>query len=118
MAKIFRVLILAAALMLISQTSALAGAQDFAIVNNTGSTIHHIFCSRADTNNWEEDVLGETGVIAPGEYATITFNAAERGQYWDFRVVFDNGADLYWEDIDLLSVSVITVNSDGTADFE
>ncbi len=118
MEKIFRVFILAVAFILVSQASALAGAQDFAIVNNTGSTIHHIFCSRADTNNWEEDVLGSTGVIAPGEHVTITFNAAERGQYWDFRVVFDNGVDLYWEDIDLLSVSVITVNSDGTASFD
>ena len=49
---------------------------------------------------------------------TITFNASERGQYWDFRVVFDNGTDLYWENVDLFSVSVITVNSDGTATFE
>ena len=118
MTKIFRVFILAAALMLMSQTSALAGAQDFAVVNNTGSTIHHIFCSRADTDNWEEDILGDVGVIYPDQYVTITFNAAERGQYWDFRVVFDNGVDLYWEDVDLLSVSVITVNSDGTADFD
>lgn len=118
MFKYLRVMVLAAAVMLIAQAQAFAGAQDFVLVNNTGSTIYNLYCSAADADNWEEDLLGATGTLAPGEYVTIRFNSRERGQYWDLRLVFDNGVDIYWENVDLLSVSQITVNSDGTANFE
>ena len=77
MVKIFRMFILAAALMLVSQTQAFAGAQDFSVVNNTGSTIYHIYCSSVGSDNWEEDILGEKGVVMPGESVTITFNASD-----------------------------------------
>jgi hypothetical protein len=117
MVKIFRMFFLAAAFMFVAQASAFAGAQDFAFVNNTSLAVHNIYCSSANSDNWEEDVLGESGVVMPGETITIRFNAAQRGQYWDLRVVFENGTDIYWEDIDLLKVSVITVNNDGTANF-
>ena len=118
MVKYLRVMVLAAAVMLIAQAQAFAGAQDFVLVNNTGSTIYNLYCSSANSDNWEEDLLGDTGTLAPGEYATIRFNSGENSQYWDLRLVFDNGTDIYWENVDLLSVSQITVNSDGTANFE
>lgn len=118
MTKIFRTFILAAALMIVSQTTAFAGAQDFILVNNTGSAIYHVFCSRANAGTWEEDILGSSGVLMGGESVRISFDAAQRGRYWDLRLVFDNGVDIYWEDVDLLTYSVITVNSDGTASFE
>lgn len=49
MLKSLRVFILAVALMLLANAPAFARAQDFVIVNNTGSTIVNIFCSHADT---------------------------------------------------------------------
>lgn len=118
MTKIFRTFILAAALMIVSQTTAFAGAQDFILVNNTGSAIYNIFCSRANAGTWEEDILGASGYLGAGDSVRISFDAAQRGRYWDLRLVFDNGVDIYWEDVDLLTYSVITVNSDGTASFE
>ena len=118
MSKSIRVFILTAALMLLANVPAFAGSQDFVIVNNTGSTIVNIFCSHADTENWEEDLLGDTGTLAPGESATIRFNDADNTQYWDLLVVFDNGVKYPFGDIDLFAVSKITVNSDATANFE
>lgn len=117
MLKSLRVFVLTVALMLMASTPALAGTQDFMIINNTGSTIFHIFCSSADSNSWEEDLLGDSGTISPGASATIRFDPAENSRYWDLRVVFDNGADLYWSNVDLFSIGEITVNSDGTANF-
>ena len=118
MAKVFRTFILAAALMIMSQATAFAGAQDFILVNNTGSAIYHIFCSRANAGTWEEDLLGPTGYLDAGESVVVKFDAAQRGRYWDLRLVFDNGVDVYWEDVDLLTYSVVTVNSDATANFQ
>ena len=117
MLKSLRVFVLTVALMLMASAPALAGSQDFTIINNTGSTIFHIFCSSTNSGSWEEDILGDSGTIAPGASATIRFDAAENSRYWDLRVVFDNGADLYWNNVDLFSVGEITVNSDGTANF-
>ena len=117
MTKIFRTFILAVALMIVSQATAFAGAQDFILENNTASAIHHIYCCRANAGTWEEDLLGTSGVLMGGESVRISFDAAQRGRYWDLRLVFNNGVDIYWEDVDLLTYSVITVNSDGTASF-
>ncbi len=118
MVKYLRVMVLAAAIMLIAQSQAFAGAQNFVLVNNTGSTIYNLYCSSVNSGNWEEDILGDTGTVAPGESVTVNFNASQRGRYWDLRLVFDNGVDIYWENIDLYSIGTITVNSDGTANFE
>lgn len=118
MSKSIRVFILTAALMLLANVPAFAGSQDFVIVNNTGSTIVNIFCSHADKENWEENLLGDTGTLAPGESATIRFNDADNTQYWDLLVVFDNGVKYPFGNIDLFAVSKITVNSDATANFE
>ena len=118
MYRTFRVFVLTVALMLMASVPALAGSQDFVLVNNTGSTIFNVYCSSSGTSDWEEDILGDTGTIAPGASATIRFDAAENSRYWDLRVVFDNGADLYWSNVDLFSIGEITVNSDGTANFK
>lgn len=118
MTKIFRTFIFATALMIMSQATAFAGAQDFILVNNTDLPIYHVYCSRANAGTWEEDILGATGVLMEGESVRISFDAAQRGRYWDLRLVFNNGVDVYWEDVDLLTYSVITVNNDCTASFE
>jgi hypothetical protein len=39
-------------------SSSVAGDQDFTLVNRTGVTLWKVYVSAANTNNWEEDVLG------------------------------------------------------------
>ena len=118
MLKSLRVFALTVALMIVASASALAYSQDFVLVNNTGSTIFNVYCSSVNSGEWEEDILGDTGTISPGEAATIRFDAAERGRYWDLRIIFDNGADYVFTNVDLFSISRITVNSDATATYE
>ena len=117
MSKSLRVFILTVALMLLANAPAFAGVQDFVLVNNTGSTIYNVYCSPSGSNSWEEDILGDTGTIAPGASATIRFAPNENVQYWDLLVVFDNGVQYPFAEIDLFSVAEITVNSDATANF-
>lgn len=117
MTKSLRIFVLTVALMLAASVPALAYTQNFVIVNNTGSTVYNLYVSPVNSDNWEEDVLGDSGVIMPGASTTINFSGRNE-RYWDLRLVFDNGADLYWENIDLFSVSKITINSDGTANYQ
>jgi hypothetical protein len=116
MAKSLRIFVLTLALMALASVPALAYSQNFVIVNNTGSTIYNIYVSPVNSDNWEEDILGDSGVVMPGESKSITFSGYN-DRYWDLRVVFDNGADFYWTNVDLFSISRITVNSNGTANF-
>lgn len=115
MTKSLRIFVLTVALMLAASVPALAYTQNFVLVNNTGSTVYNLYVSPVNSDNWEEDVLGDN-VIMPGDSSTINFNGRSEC-YWDLRLVFDNGVDLYWENIDLFSISRITINSDGTANF-
>lgn len=115
MTKSLRIFVLTVALMLAASVPALAYTQNFVLVNNTGSTVYNLYVSPVNSDNWEEDVLGDN-VIMPGDSTTINFNGRSE-RYWDLRLVFDNGVDLYWENIDLFSISRITINSDGTANF-
>ena len=42
------------------------------VVNNTGVDIYKLYSSQAQTDDWEEDVLGE-GILYDGESITINF---------------------------------------------
>jgi hypothetical protein len=117
MTKIFRVFLLAAALMFVSQAQAFAGAQDFTIVNQTESAICNVYWCPAGTEDWEEYRLGDNGVIFPGESVTITFDLADRARYWNCRVVLDNEGGFFVEELDMESLTVLVLNNDGTTDF-
>ncbi len=106
-----------AALFVMSYASvAFAGAQDFVLVNNTGFPIYVVNVSPANTNSWEEDILG-SDILANGQAVQVNFGAGNT-QYWDIQAVFEDGSSLAWYGIDLLSYYQVTLNNDGTASLE
>ncbi len=111
-ARTFRktaVWIAALALLTIQPGSVFAGDQDFTLHNSTGYTIAELYVSSADTNDWEEDVLGRD-TLAANESLKITFPRRENAEKWDMKVVFDDGEEGIWQDLLLTEITDVTIS--------
>lgn len=92
---------------------AVAGEQDFTLVNETGLSIEQFYCSATTTNNWEEDILG-VDVLGDGEEVDVSFAHDEEACEWDFMIVDEDGDKIYWTGIDLCEAeSVILYYEEG-----
>lgn len=111
MRKLTLVFTIAVLMLLGVAASAMAGSQDFTLVNETGVEIHEIYLSPSNSNDWEEDVLGDD-VLADGEEIDIEFDGSDE-KYWDLMIKDQDGNDITWEKINLKETSVITLHYDG-----
>ena len=103
---------IASAALLFAAQAALAGKQDFTIVNKTGYTINELYVSSAKSDDWGSDVLGRD-TLPSGESGDITFESGTRGCKWDLMVVYDDGEEAVWDDaFDLCSIRAITLRYD------
>ena len=89
-------------------------------VNNTEIDIYCLYASTSDTDDWEEDLLGDN-VMEPGDYAEINFMYTEDETVWDVAIEDDEENvlefyDLNLEDYDEQDGVTIYLNNDGTAD--
>jgi hypothetical protein len=100
--------LLAALALVILAAPALAGSQDFVLVNQTGVVIDELYVVPDNARTWEEDILGRD-VLMPGEAATIAFSPKERHCVWDLMVVDKEGNEVWWEDIDLCQHRRVTL---------
>jgi hypothetical protein len=88
---------------------ALAGDQDFTLVNATGYTISEVYVSPSKAADWEEDVLGRD-VLAEGESTEIRFSRSEDTCRWDLKVVYeDDNSSAEWAALDLCEISAVTI---------
>ncbi len=107
---------LAALGMALFATPALASDEILTILNQTGYTISEIYISPTKANNWEEDVLAED--VLPTDHRTRVdmSNSADTCK-WDVRVVYDDGEDAYWQNLDFCEISLIALHyNDKTGD--
>jgi hypothetical protein len=95
-------------LVLILSSFALAGEQDFVLVNETGLTIDQFYCSPTTTNEWEEDVLG-VETLAAGDSIEISFERDEEACEWDLMIVDEEEVSIIWQKINLCKATVITL---------
>lgn len=100
---------LAVALLSAVSPAALAGDQDFTLVNRTGYTIEQVYVSPIKARDWEEDVLGRD-VLDDGESVNIRFSKREDVCRWDLKVIYDDGEEAEWSDFNLCEVSRITIH--------
>lgn len=92
----------------VAQAPALAGQQDFSVVNKTGYAFKHIYVSEANNNSWDEDILGRD-VLENGEKLDVSFGKGEKTCIWDMKVVYDDGESAIWEDLNLCKISKLTL---------
>ncbi|MBP3231082.1 MAG: hypothetical protein J6M33_02155 [Anaerovibrio sp.] len=98
--------------------TAMAGSQDFTLVNGTGKTITYIYLSPTSTSEWiYQDELGNN-VLRPGQDIFLYFDPRDGVQYWDVKVVYENGAEDYWIGLDLFRVYSLTIRPGGASSIE
>ncbi len=96
-------------------TTSRAHSQDFTLVNNMGFTIYGLYVSPVTSDSWEEDVLG-ADVLGAGKSTTIRFSTSETSQYWDLMVTDAYNNEYSFYDLDLFSISRITLYVDKYGD--
>ncbi|KAF5082185.1 hypothetical protein DSECCO2_102330 [anaerobic digester metagenome] len=95
-------------------------SQDFTIVNDTGIEIYAIYVSPTGEASWGDDLL-TTDTLPTGSSTDIVFDTEVEEQYWDLMVADSAGTTVEWSNIDLFSVSEITLkieNGNPTATFK
>ncbi len=93
---------------------ALAGDQDFQLFNRTGVDIFALHVAPADSNDWEEDLLGGKQLIAGGD-VLVVFSPDTEAELWDIRVEDSDGNSLEWHDVDLITATQVILEPGGLA---
>ncbi len=88
---------------------AMAGDQDFTVVNKTGIEVHELYVTPHDSDDWEDDILGED-TLTNGAEVDIKFSRKEKAKLWDLKVVDADGSEVTWENLDLLEISKVTLH--------
>jgi hypothetical protein len=95
-------------LMLAWVPAALAGKQDFTIVNRTTMMIHELYIAPSSQTSWDEDILG-TDVLAPEEEVEIVFDPDEDAELWDLAIIDGEGNTVVWGALNLTTISKISL---------
>lgn len=83
--------ILSSSLIAVSTSAARADRRNFTVVNKTGYPITHLYVSKSNAQDWEEDILGRN-VLDSGESTDVSFNGYSDGEcHFDIRAEFDDG---------------------------
>jgi hypothetical protein len=93
---------------------ALAGDQDFNLVNKTGYQIDEVYLGPVSSNSWGEDIMGK-GALGDGETAAITFTAPNSVCQWDMKVKYNDGDTAEWRNLNLCNTSKISLYWDKNA---
>src|SRR5262245_49001098 len=94
----------AAALSLVSLTSANAEDRHVRIINETHHTMVQFFASNTSRNSWEEDILGDD-VVKPGDDVMINIDDGSGHCLFDFKAVFDDKDVLIRKNVNVCKIS-------------
>lgn len=85
--------------------------QDFTLNNATGIEIYAVYVSPTGEESWGDDIL-DAETLPDGSYTEISFDSDVEEQYWDIMVADSAGTTVAWSNIDLFSVSEVTLELD------
>ena len=103
---------LSAGMILTAAAPALAGEQDFTIVNKTGMVLKEVYVE-ADSNeeDWGESVIDEA--LKSGESVEIAFDGYEDECKFSIMLVDNKGTEYTVEGVDLCKTHVVTFTKKG-----
>lgn len=87
------------------------------VINNTETDIYHLYASKTDTDDWEEDIL-EDDILYDGESFDIIFHIDADSLEWDFAIQdeYENQKsfyDLSFADCDVDGATLVLWDEDG-----
>lgn len=85
-----------------------AGSQDFTLINRTGYQIDEVYVSRVRNRDWGHDVMGRR-TLGDGRSVDITFDAPDRACRWDLKVVYNDGDEAVWNDLNLCDINKVSL---------
>lgn len=113
-----KIFLFAALMVFAVSGTAMAGSQDFTLINGTGQTIREIYLSPTKCSEWIfQDELGRK-VLRPGQDIFLDFDPMDNVQYWDVKVVYENGNEDYWIGLDLFRIYSLTIRPGGSSSIE
>ncbi|MBS0211692.1 MAG: hypothetical protein JSR26_00745 [Proteobacteria bacterium] len=95
----------------VSSSPAHAADRHVKVVNGTHYTIVRFFASSADSESWEEDILGDN-VLKPGQSARINIDDGSGACIFDFKAVFSDGDSLVRRGVNVCEISTYTYTED------
>ena len=87
---------------------AVAGQQDFTLVNASGYQIATVEVSPSSSSDWGRDILGDD-VLPNGRTLPVSFNNRTTACKFDLCVTFSDGDQGVMNNVDLCTVSTINV---------
>jgi hypothetical protein len=97
-------LFLFAAATIFAAGSASAEDRHVRIINETDHTMVHFYASNIAAKSWQEDILGDS-VVKPGGDVNINIDDGTGHCKYDFKAVFDNGAELIKHNVNVCEIS-------------
>ena len=95
---------------LLPATASAESALDFVLVNDTGYEIDQVYVSPTKAEEWGSDILGQD-TLGDGQSAKIHFDRAhEKTTKWDIKIVFSDKEYRFWTDLDLSTISEVTLH--------
>lgn len=85
---------------------AVAGVQDFTIVNKTGVEISKLYISPSSMEKWDKDVLS-VDTLSVGAECDILVSRNESSEIWDLRIIAHDGTSVLWPKLRLNDFSKI-----------
>lgn len=107
-------LLVAAAVLLCASAAAVGADYGFDITNDTGDTITNLYVSPETSDYWEQDVLGEDGVLRPGKTQHVGLSGYKT-PIFDIRLVDEDGDRYTFWKVDV-SKQDLTVTRDDMDD--
>lgn len=102
-----RTIVISAAIALGISFAAQAANRHVDVKNDTGESLTEFYASVTQTNEWEEDILGDQ-VIETGETFDINIDDGSGSCLYDFKAVFEGGDVLVRKNINVCEVATYT----------
>jgi hypothetical protein len=84
---------------------------DFALANRTGYEINEVYIGPTSASSWGSDVMGQD-TLPHGRSVDIQFNRSAAACNWDMKVVYADGDESEWRNLNLCSISRVALHWD------
>jgi hypothetical protein len=88
---------------------AMAQDVEFTLINNSSHTLQFFYAAPSDTDEWGEDLLGDSGILESGYQATTFIYDGSDQCLYDFRFETAEGGELEAFEVDICTLGSYTL---------